>query len=277
MQPRNIEQQFHAQTASKRLISVVVASIGIFFAVAFFAVGAFSFIATAPIVLFMLIYSWIRYRSLLSKSSIIASLAFLLFSAWGFIGLFNTGQIIPASTEAPAPNSNRILQPASQPTSPPRPSFAPTPDFRDYGSSIDQPMPLGMDIIFDDGSAISVESITEDANHIVKQHDAFTQPPKGHQFLIVRVQVINVGEQPIETHRVRRFALLGKSRLSYGRASEYWTFPDEFDTSRTIFPGGALSGNLYFTIESADVEDLIMYYEIEPLFGESEFIYWALK
>ena len=285
MQPRNLDEQFHAQTASKRLISVVIGGIAAFFAVAFISVGAFSFFLTAPIVLFALIYSWIRYRSLLSKSSIIASLAFLLFSAWGFIGLFNTGQIIPASTtpDTPKPIPTQVVQSVPtllpKPTSTPRPKYTPTPDFREYGFSINQPMPLGMDIVFDDGTAISVVSMNENANRVVRSHDPFgtASPPRGHQFLIVNIKAINVGEQPIDTHRINSLSLIGKSRVSYEQSYDCWVLPNSFDTSRTIFPGGSLSGSLCFAVESSDVEDLIMYYEIEPLFGESEFIYWALK
>ena len=62
-----------------------------------------------------------------------------------------------------------------------------------------------------------------------------------------------------------------------GFSNECWTFPNELDSSRTLFPDGSLSGNICFTVKASDVDDLVMYYESISFFGDDEFVYWALR
>lgn len=284
----DLESKFLAQTASKRLIQLVVGGVAAFFAVGFFAHGAFSFFLFGPLVLIGLLYSWFQHRQLLSKASIVSAIVFLLVSCWGIIGLLNTGQVIPASTAVPKKElspiqpsqqaSTAIPAPRPKPTSTPRPRYTPTPDFRDYGRNINQPMPIGLPIGFIDGTTVFVESVTENANQIIRRHDAWTEPPpSGHQFLLVEVKVSNQGDQPIDIYMVNGLSLVGKSKVSYDQGSDCWTFPNEIDTSRTIFPEGSLTGNICFTVKSSDVDGLVMYYETFNILGDNEFVYWALE
>lgn len=131
---------------------------------------------------------------------------------------------------------------------------------------------------FTDGTTIIVESVTENANQIIKRHDAWTEPPpNGHQFLLVNVKVVNNGNEPIDIYTVSQLSLVGKSNVSYDTWNDCWTFPNEFDTSRTLFPAGSLTGNICFTVKSSDVDSLVMFLEIQSLLGGNEFVYWALK
>ena len=126
------------------------------------------------------------------------------------------------------------------PTVTPGPRYTPTPDYRKYGLSRHQPMPIGRPIEFTDGAAIIVESVTENANQVVKRHDAWTEPPpSGHQFLLVNIIVSNEGDEPIGIYMVNELSLVGKSNVSYDGWNDCWTFPNEIDTAKTIFPGGS--------------------------------------
>ncbi len=84
----DLDSQFLAKTASKRLISLVIGSVAAFFAVNFLAIGAFSFILTVPLVLAVLLYYWFQHRPLLSKLSIFSAIAFIVFGCWGILALF---------------------------------------------------------------------------------------------------------------------------------------------------------------------------------------------
>ena len=84
----DLENKFLAQTASKRLITIVVGSIATYIAVGVFAIGAFSFFLTVPLVLAALLYYWFQHRPLLSKLSIISAIAFVLFGCWRILTLF---------------------------------------------------------------------------------------------------------------------------------------------------------------------------------------------
>ena len=180
------------------------------------------------------------------------------------------------ATTRPAQNTVPTSRP--KPTSTPRPRYTPTPDFRDYGRSRSQPMPKGKPIEFDDGTTIIVESVIHDADQTIRRHDAWTNPPpSGYQFLLVNIKVSNQGNEPIDLYMVNELSLVGKSNVSYNQGIECWTFPNEIDTSKTIFPSGSLSGNICFTVKSSDVDSLVMYYETYNLFGDDEYIYWALE
>ena len=179
---------------------------------------------------------------------------------------------------ATRPTANPVPTSRPKPTSTPRPRYTPTPDFRDYGRSRSQPMPKGKPIEFTDGTAITVKSVTQNANQIIKRHDAWTEPPpSGHQFLLVNIEVSNQGDEPIDIYMVNELSLVGKSNVSYDQGFECWTFPNELDTSKTLFPGGSLSGNVCFTVKSSDVDALVMYYETFNLLGDNQYVYWAVE
>ena len=284
----DLESKFLAQTGSKRLIQLVVGSVAAFFAVGFLSHGAFSFFVTTPLVLSALLYSWFRHRQLLSKPSIIAAIVFTLVGCWGIIGVLITGQVVPSSTsssnveristQSSQQISSTIPTPRPRPTPTFRPRNTPTPDFSKFGNSISQPMPLGMPIEFTDGTAIFVESVTENADQIIRRHDALTEPPpSGHQFLLVELKVSNRGNQPIDIYMLDQLSLVGKSRVSYDQGFDCWTFPDEIDTSKTIFPDGSLSGNICFTVKSSDLDELVMFYKTFNALGDDTFVYWALE
>ena len=195
-------------------------------------------------------------------------------------------QNTPNASAVPGSNQSSQLtarpeattRPEPSPTSRPEPTS--TPPTQEYGRNRNQPMPIGKPLELDNGLSISVETVTENANQIIKRHDAWTEPPSsGHQFMLVELKASNVGDEPIDLYPVNGLSLVGKSNVSYdqGFSNECWTFPNEIDTSRTLFPNGSLSGNVCFTVKSSDLDSLVMYYEIISLFSDGEFVYWALK
>ena len=190
------------------------------------------------------------------------------------LSAYQSGEYARAISASATPEGHQNPTPTSRavPTS--------TPATQEYGRSRNQPKPIRTPIELDNGISISVENVTENANQIIKRHDAWTEPPpSGHQFLILELKVANVGDEPIDLYPINELSLVGKSNVSYdqGFSNECWTFPNEIDTSRTIFPNGSLSGNICFSVESSDVDSLVMYYESISLFANDEFVYWALE
>ena len=183
-----------------------------------------------------------------------------------------TPQPEPTSTPRPEPTPT----PQPEPTSTPRPEPTPTPDFKYYGYSRSQPMPTGKAIAFSNGAAVTVEGLKQNANQLIKRHDAWAEtPPSGHQFLLVEVTVTNRGDDPIDIYWVDSLGLVGGSNVSYDQiGDECWTYPNEINTSRTLFPTGSLTGNICFTVKSSDIDSLLMY---AGPFSDGNFAYWSLK
>ena len=118
---------------------------------------------------------------------------FIAFILWrGFIGCMNIlnsrAELSPSEQTATVTAQRDTIRSAQRlaaliptstprPTTTPRPRYTPTPDIRDYRSSINQPMPIGLPIGFTDGTTIFVEDVTKNANQIIKRHDAWTEPP----------------------------------------------------------------------------------------------------
>ena len=171
---------------------------------------------------------------------------------------------IPTITPMPTPIPNYT----------PRPTATPKPPPSRIGLSRNNPFPIGFNAEFTDGTTISVEGVTENANQIVKRHDAWTDPPpSGHQFYIVNLKIVNNGNKPIDAYIARHLSLVGKSNVSAEQYSDCWTFPNEIESSKTIFPDGSLTGNICFTVKSSDVDSLVMYLET----SNGQIVYWTLK
>lgn len=112
---------------------------------------------------------------------------------------------------------------------------------------------------------------------MVRRHDPWITLASGHQFFIVTITVVNKGEQPVDMYEVMSLSLVGNSNVSYPQGLECWTYPDEIDITKTLFPGGSLTGNLCFSVPSSEVDSLVMYYEPLVFWGTSEIVYWALR
>ena len=196
--------------------------------------------------------------------------------AYGYaiLSAYQSGEYARAISASATPEGHQNPTPTSRALS------TSTSATQEFGRNRSQPMPISKPLELDNGLSISIETVTENANQIIKRHDAWTEPPSsGHQFMLVELKASNVGDEPIDLYPVTGLSLVGESNVSYdqGFSNECWTFPNEIDTSRTLFSNGSLSGNICFTVKSSDVDSLVMYYETISLFGDDEFVYWALK
>ena len=219
---------------------------------------------------------------------------------WQMIESFNPSQIplsmhrssltpIPAETPYPtfAPSPTPIPENTSNPTHTPEPGFTPSPTpvvspetkpSSNLGVTIDNPLPIGESLHFYYGITVAVVDVIEDATKIVLEHDQGfnVPPPKGYQYLLVTIEVNNIGKNPADLFWLSNLSLVGSSRISYPQGivdGGCWTYPNEIDILRTIFSGGTTVGNLCFSIPSSEASTLVM-------FGQDfigTFFYWSLK
>ena len=116
---------------------------------------------------------------------------------------------IPTETSYPTHTPSPTPIPANtiSPTHTPEPGFTPSPTpvvspetkpSSNLGVTIDNPLPIGESLHFYDGITVAVVDVIEDATKIVLEHDQSfnVPPPKGYQYLLVTIEVNNIGKNP---------------------------------------------------------------------------------
>ena len=142
------------------------------------------------------------------------------------------------------------------------------------GKSRENPVPFGEPGITDDGLTLFVTDVIEDAEQTILAENQFNDPaPDGSQFVMVRVRVKN---DTSETQRYSSSGLkvVGQSNVEYDGYG-CGVIPDAFDSSRNMFEGGELSGNVCFNVESSDVDSLVMY--DSSAYDSSDWVFFALR
>ena len=149
---------------------------------------------------------------------------------------------------------------------------------RDIGFTIDNPIPRGGAMYFDNGLALSVIDVIENANRTVQEHNPLFAgaPGSGKQFLIVTILVNNEGDSPVDLWMTMgNLGLVGDSGVSYlpgALGGECLFYPKELNIMKTVFPGGVETGNVCFSVMTAEVDSLRLY--VQDAFGE--FAFWEL-
>ena len=132
------------------------------------------------------------------------------------------------------------------------------------GASRENPIPLGAQIATHDGFSLWVEEVTEDAAQIILNENQFNDPPTpGNQFVMIRIKVKNNNPNPDNFSAGSRLRAVGDASVEYRQSGDgsCGVMPNEFESSRDLFEGGELSGNICFSVQSSDVASLVMYDE----------------
>lgn len=137
------------------------------------------------------------------------------------------------------------------------------------GRSIDFPLPVGSDMLFDKGR-ISVTGIVEDVTQLVMQENQFNDPPAaGNHFYMVAVEFehFRIGSEPTYISYFD-FQLIGENRTLYDLGYTCGVFPDALGGE--VYPGGTVQGNVCFEVADND-EGFILIYQ-QSFFGERIFL-----
>ena len=142
------------------------------------------------------------------------------------------------------------------------------------GKSRDNPIPFGEPGVTDDGLTLSVMDVIEDADQMILEENQYNDPPSdGHQFVMVKIRVKNDGTE-VQSYPSSGLKVVGQSNLEYD-SYRCGRIPEAFDGGRNIFEGGELSGNVCFSVESSDVDSLVMY--DSNAYNSSDWVFFALK
>ena len=168
------------------------------------------------------------------------------------ISHLSTSSLIPSSTSAPEGHS------------------------REKPTSFNRSLPIqGNDV------SLSVVDVIEDATSEVLNHSWLNHaPPAGFQYLIVNIEVHNDSDSVVDPFFLTNLGLIGNANVAYSQLDFGnmcgLEIPDSINYMTSIFPGGKLTGNICFSVQSSEVDSLVMYHR-DPWGLNDNILYWALR
>ena len=129
-------------------------------------------------------------------------------------------------------------------------------------SSLDSPIQLGA--VVQAGSwRLRVSAITPDGTDEVMEENQFNDPPpEGNQFFIASLEATYTGTESSTFSGDMRLKSVGDSRVAYEGFDAYCgVIPDDINDSGETFPGGTITGNVCWSIQSTDAASLVMIVE----------------
>jgi len=127
---------------------------------------------------------------------------------------------------------------------------------------------------------VEVLQVTPNANAAIHAANEFNSPPAaGKQFFMVEVQTTYTGNGTDASQTViagLTFKALGPSNVAYDFSDNCGVIPNELESSKDVFKGGTVTGNICWAVTPADANALLM--DVEPgLSVNSSPVFFALK
>ena len=144
-------------------------------------------------------------------------------------------------------------------------------------SSLDSPIQLGA--VVQAGSwRLRVSAITPDGTDEVMEENQFNDPPpEGNQFFIVSLEATYTGTESSTFWGDMTLKSVGDSRVAYeAYDASCGVIPDDIDDSGETFPGGTITGNVCWSIQSTDAASLVMIVEESFNFDDDTRAFFAL-
>lgn len=128
------------------------------------------------------------------------------------------------------------------------------------GQRPNQPHPYRRVGPLSDGWTLAVVSVTPNATSLVLAENQFNDPPApGRQFFIARVMATFTGAGSDAFAGSFRLEAVGASNVAYTTFDDSCgVIPDEI-SSTDVFTGGAVTGNVCWSVLSSDVPSLVMF------------------
>ncbi len=133
------------------------------------------------------------------------------------------------------------------------------------------PIPIGQPAAIGDGWELTVLSVTPDATDLVLAENTYNDPPAAdHQFFIANVRITYTGDDS-DTFYGWGMSAVGQSAVAYTQFDDdCGSIPNEL-SSRELFTGGTIEGNLCWSIATSDADSLVLY-DSDQRSGERVFL-----
>lgn len=125
---------------------------------------------------------------------------------------------------------------------------------------------------------IAVVDVTPNATEQIMAHNEFNDPPaEGRQFLMATLEATYVGEESGDFWIDVAAGVVGEGNVTYTTFEDTCgSIPDSIDESGEAFEGGQISGNTCWSVESEEVDSLVMFIEDSMAFDRSGRVWFAL-
>jgi hypothetical protein len=142
--------------------------------------------------------------------------------------------------------------------------------------SRDNPVPMNTWAEINDGWYMRVVDTVPDAEEMILEHNQFNDPPDdGRQFFIAVIEAAYFGSSSDRFDGRYTLHALGDESIAYSVfADSCGVIPDEIQDPET-FPGGTITGNICWSIRSADADSLVTFEDV--FFSNEDRIYFALN
>lgn len=143
------------------------------------------------------------------------------------------------------------------------------------GSKRDDPVPMGTEARVGD-YAVTVLDVTPNADAMVAAANQFNDPPaEGRQFFIARVSITYVGADSGTPWINLSFRAVGNRNVGYSTGDDRCgVVPDGLSDTPELFEGGQIETNVCWSIETVDVDSLVMY--AEQYFADGGRVWFSL-
>ena len=101
-------------------------------------------------------------------------------------------------------------------------------------------------------------------------------PPEGNQFFIASLEATYTGTESSTFRGDMRLKSVGDSNVAYEGVAYCGVIPDNINDSGETFPGGTITGNVCWSIQSTDAASLVMIVEESFNFGDDTRAFFAL-
>lgn len=172
---------------------------------------------------------------------------------------------LPATSEAPTAE----LPTTTETPTTPLPTTTTEPE---GGLDLGSPAPVGETVRVGDW-AIRVRTVTPDAAAAIAAENQFNDAPaEGKQFFMAEVEATYVGGESSTFWLEMNLKAVGASSVAYERGSDAdcGVIPNDVTNAGEAFPGGTVTGNVCWEIDTADATTLAMIAEPTFSFDDSE-------
>lgn len=152
----------------------------------------------------------------------------------------------------------------------------PAPRAADPGSR-ENPVPLGTAANIGADWFVSVTDVVPDATDLVLTENEFNDPPgEGSQFFVVSISATYEGEGSSTLPVGNAFSLVGDSSVAYQTFDPgCGVIPDPVPFTE-VFTGGRVEGNVCWSVQTSDVDSLVMFSEDYVRFDQERRVWFSL-